>query len=498
MTNTLISAERISKTFPGVRALDNFSISIEKGSIHSLCGENGSGKSTLIKVFAGVHQPDKGSIIKFEGEDFQHNKSIDAIRKGIQIIYQDLSLFNNLTVAENISINQTIENKVKIINWKKIRLIAEESMNKIAVKLNPKLLIGNLSIANKMLVAICRAITDNVKLLIMDEPTSALTKDEVEVLFSVLRNLKDHGISILFVSHKLEEVLEIADVVTVVRDGKTVGTYDTDDLTINKLITYMIGREISNSIKSSKINPVADRKKLFEVKKLSKKGNFKDISFELLKGDILGIVGPLGAGRTELASSIFGIEPYDSGEIYIKGKIVKIKSNQIAIKSGINLVPEDRLKHGLIFDQTIGSNIIISVYDRLLNKIKLISETKKNNITSRQIKDFDIKCNSADELIQSLSGGNQQRAVLAKCLATDPEILILDNPTVGVDVGAKFRIYEIIKKLADRGMGIILISDEIPEIMINCNKVIVMKKGKIIKDFGYSKVAEEDIKICLG
>ncbi len=497
MDNILISAENVSKTYPGLKALDNVSIFIEKGTIHSLCGENGSGKSTLIKIITGVLQPDEGSIIKIEGKNFQHFQSIDAINKGIQAIYQDLSLFQNLTVAENISMNQVIENKVKVINWKKIRSIAKESMDKISITLNPKILVGNLSIANKMLVAICRAITSNVKLLIMDEPTSALTKHEVDILFSVLKNLKKQGISVLFISHKLDEVLSIADVITVIRDGLSVGTYDIKDMTLDKLIFLMIGKEISSTNKLTEKSAENDAVKLLEVKSLSKKGNFKDISFELNRGDILGITGLLGSGRTELALSLYGMNACSSGDIYINGNLVKIKSNQVAIKNGIILVPEERLKNGLVFDQTIGSNLIISIYDKLLNKFKLIINNKKNSIIKKLVKDFNIKCTSPNMLVQSLSGGNQQRTVLAKCLATNPKILILDNPTAGIDIGAKFSIYEIIKNLAKQGMGIILISDEVSEIMNNSNKVLIMSKGRIIKRFNISDVNEDDIRRSL-
>jgi simple sugar transport system ATP-binding protein len=486
-----LEVKNISKSYVGVQALDKVNLSINKGEISCLVGENGSGKSTLIKIIAGVVRPDEGEII-IEGKKYKHIHAIDAIRQGIQVIYQDLSLFPNLSIAENISLNQMIERKKKSISWKEIREIAEKEISNINKDLDLDEKVENISIANKQLVAICRALTQNAKMIIMDEPTTAIAQKEIDFLFSVISDLKKRGISILFVSHKLSEVLKISEKVTVIRDGKLVGVYNTKDLDHDTLSFYMSGKKLLSS-KFRYKEKEKQEKPLLEVKNLSKKGNFQDINFQIKSGEIVGITGIIGSGRTELALSLFGLNRPDAGEIYIEGNLLKIKFPRDAIEHGLSYLPEDRLNQGLFIKQPIGNNIIVTIMKKLLNRLNLIENDKKYKYAEKWSKDLNIIAPSLDTAVQTLSGGNQQRVVIAKWLATHPKVFILDGPTVGIDVASKSNIHNIIRKLADQGMGVIIISDEIPEILSNCNRLIVIREGRIIKKLNTDEVTENQL-----
>jgi ABC-type sugar transport system ATPase subunit len=480
MKDDFLVMRNITKSFAGVQALKNVDLTIRKGEIHGLVGENGSGKSTLIKIISGVLQADENPVIEVDGFRYQKYDTNDTIRKGIQVIYQDLSIFPNLTVAENIAFNKIIEKGTKFINWKEITYIAKKAMDRIKIELNPDTLVENLSLANQMLIAICRVITTNSKLIIMDEPTSALTSNDVDLLFRVIRNLIKEGLSILFISHKIDEVLKITDRVTVLRDGEKIGTYETKDLNYNKITYLMSNKKITDSryIFNNK-----NKRVLFEVKNISKKDNYKDISFKLYEKEILGISGLLGSGRTEVALTLFGINIPDRGEIFIDNKLVTIKSPVEAIKLGIGYVPEDRISQGLIMECSIANNIVITILTNLLNRMKLINNRKKENVVSYWTDKLKVKCTSSEAFVQTLSGGNQQRVVLAKWLVTEPKIFILDCPTAGVDVAAKDEIHKLIRKLASQGIGIIFISDEEEELLNNCNRILTMHKGRIVKEF---------------
>lgn len=494
MTDLFLSMKNISKRYTGVQALDQVDFEIARGEIHCLVGENGSGKSTLIKIISGVVKPDSGARIEVEGDVILHHHSIDSILKGIEVIYQDLSLFPNLTVAENISLSQTIASRSKIINWRRVREISEKAMARIGVLISLDEQIDNLSIADQQLVAICRALTSEVKLLILDEPTSALTRKEVESLFTVIKDLQVKGIATLFVSHKLDEVLQIAEKVTILRDGKKIETLPSRVLTDEKLTFLMTGEKLEYrryTIDNRHEEPI------FEARKLSIQGNFRDISFKLYPGDILGITGLLGSGRTELAEALFGMNPVESGDLFVQGSKTSIKSVQEAIKLGIGYVPENRLVQGLVMNQSVAKNIIITTITKLLNKFKLIDPGKRQMSITRWIKDLSIKIPASDAPVHTLSGGNQQRVVLAKWIATSPKVLILDGPTVGIDVAAKSSIHDIIRDLAGRGVGIIIISDEVPEVFHNCNRVMVMHKGRIIAEFDSKLTTEEEIQNCI-
>ena len=487
----LLVVKDISKSYVGVQALDKVSLSINRGEIRCLVGENGSGKSTLIKIIAGVVKADEGEII-INGKKFESLHAIDSISEGIQVIYQDLSLFPNLSIAENISLNQIIEKKKRLINWKEIRDIAERELCNINKKLDLDERVENISIANKQLVAICRALTQDAKLIIMDEPTTAITKSEINRLFSVILGLKKRGISTLFVSHKLSEVLHISEKVTVIRDGKLVGVYNTEELDYDTLSFYMSGKKIVDSVFDYQ-EKERQKEPLLEVKNLSKKGNFQNINFKVRSGEIIGITGILGSGRTELALSLFGLNKPDSGEIYIDGKLVKIKSPRDAIELGLSYLPEDRLNQGLFIKQSIGNNIVITILQKLLNRFKMFDNSKKHEAAKEWVKDLNVITPSLETAAQALSGGNQQRVVIAKWLATLPKIFILDCPTVGIDIASKSNIHNIIKELANKGIGIIIISDEIPEIIRNCNRIILIREGRIVKKVNTDEMTEDKL-----
>jgi simple sugar transport system ATP-binding protein len=494
MADVFLSMKNISKRYVGVQALDAVDFEIDKGEIHCLVGENGSGKSTLIKIISGVVKPDDGAYIEVDGEHFHDYQSIDSIRKGIEVIYQDLSLFPNLTVAENISLGQVIAGGNRLINWKDIQTIAEGAMARVGVNIPLDELVADISIADQQLVAICRALTHDIRLVIMDEPTSSLTKREVEALFAVVKDLQSKGIATLFVSHKLDEVLQIAERVTILRDGRKVGTFASHEVDGDKLAVLMTGKKVEHAKYIA-----AEQKKdvLLEVKNLSRRGNFKDISFKLCPGEILGITGLLGSGRTELALSLFGVGRPDSGEVLAQGRRVEIGSVQEAIRLGIGYVPEDRLAQGLIMQQSVGRNVVITVLRRLLNRLGLIDSAKTQDTIGKWVEELSIRIPSVDSPVQTLSGGNQQRVVLAKWMATNPKILILDGPTIGIDVAAKSAIHEIIRDLARRGVGIIVISDEVPEVFHNCKRIIVMHKGRFIAEFDAAQATADEIQNCI-
>jgi len=490
MAEEFLNIRNISKYYAGVQALDNVSMSIGKGEVHCLVGENGSGKSTLIKIVAGVVKPDSGEVI-INGKSYKNLRPIDSIKEGIQVIYQDLSLFPNLSVAENISLNQLIEEKKKLISWKEVKEIAGKELSNIKKELDLSEKVENISIANKQLVAICRALIRNAKLIIMDEPTTAITKKEIDNLLSVILELKERGISTLFVSHKLSEVLQIAETVTVLRDGKKVGDYTARELDYDTLSFYMSGKKIMSS--TFQYEAGSDQKTLLEVKNLSKKGQFNNISFKLRPGEILGFIGSLGSGRTELALSLFGLNKPDSGEIYMNGKLVDIDSPRKAVSLGLSYLPEDRLHQGLFLKQSIENNVVVTNLKKFLSKSKLLNYNKKHQYAKKWIDELNVNVPSLEVAVQALSGGNQQRVVIAKWLATNPKIFILDSPTVGIDVSSKSNIHNLIRELARNGIGVIMISDEVPEIVRNCNRIIVMSDGNVVKEINTTDISENEL-----
>jgi simple sugar transport system ATP-binding protein len=491
MSEELLNIKNVSKAYAGVQALDSVSMLIRRGEIHCLVGENGSGKSTLIKTLAGVVRIDSGEIL-INGRPYRHLRAIDAIREGIQVIYQDLSLYPRLTVAENISLNQMVEKGCKLVRWKEVKTIARQELYKIGVNIDIDAPVEDLSMANKQIVAIVRALTQNARLMVMDEPTTALTKNEIDSLFAIILECRSRGISTLFVSHKLSEVLEISEKVTVLRDGRKVGEFTREELDTDKLIFHMTGKTILESKFEHQLGQF-ERRPLLELSNLTRKKNYEAVGLKLYPGEIVGITGLLGSGRTELALSIFGLNPPDSGEIRVDGKRVDIQSPAHAVQLGIGFLPEDRHIQGLFLQQSIANNIIATILHRLLNRVGLISSHMNRKIVRKSMEEFRIRAPSPETSAESLSGGNQQRVVLAKWMATHPKIFILDSPTVGIDIASKAEIHTMIRLLAQKGMGIIIISDEISEVLRNCNRILVMSIGRIVAEVDARSTTEAEL-----
>lgn len=489
MTETILRVHQLKKSFGGVQALRGMDLEIRKGEIHCLAGENGCGKSTLIKIVSGVYKADEGTI-ELNGHTFTHLTPAESIRQGIQVIYQDFSLFPNLTVMENLALNLELSNNRKWINYKRFRQIARQALAKIQVQLDLDETVENLSVADKQLIAISRALLSDARLIIMDEPTTALTKKEVQTLFQVIKNLQQQGMSILFVSHKLDEVFEISERFTIMRNGEKVISGETKDLDSAKFSYYMTGREFAQT----RYRPASlPEQPVLEVRHLSLKNGFTDISFTLRKGEILGITGLLGSGRTELVQSLFGIYPADSGEIRIHGRGVHIRSVQDAIRHGIGYVPEDRLTEGLFLPQPIADNIAVSKLKRFSNRLGFLKRRQMAEEANRWIRDLSIRTDNAASPVATLSGGNQQKVILARWLATDLSILLLNGPTVGVDIGAKFDIHARIRQLAEQGLAVIMISDDLPEVLANCNRILVMRNGRIVRELNADETEEQQL-----
>lgn len=480
-----LDLRNISKRFGGVRALEAIDFDVAVGEVHCLAGENGSGKSTLIKIISGVQPPEPGGHIRMGGHECTHLTPAESIRRGIQVIYQDLSLFPNLTVAENIAVEQ--HHGLHLLRWNTIRKSAQAAMERIGVTLDPSSYVADLSIAQRQLVAICRAIANDAQLVIMDEPTASLTRTEVNALLALTLELKRRGVAVVFVSHRLDEVLEIAERVTVLRNGEKRGTFDAKGMTDRRLGELMTGKSFDHQPIEADVTgaPI-----VLETRNLSRRGDFSDVSLCVRKGEILGITGLLGSGRTELALSLFGMNPLDAGEIRLHGKPMNLRSNRDAIENGIAYVSEDRLSLGLVMPQPISSNIALTVLDGLTDSRGLVDAGRRQTTVHQWIDDLGIKVSDPENPVGTLSGGNQQRVVLAKWLATKPSLLILDSPTVGVDINAKDGIYRIVRQLAEQGLAVILISDEIPEVYCHTHRVLVMRDGRIVGEYEPTRIAE--------
>lgn len=489
--NTFISLENISKSFPGVRALDNVSLTLNRGEVHCLAGQNGCGKSTLIKVISGVYQPDKGSHISVDGKRFPRLTPALSSFYGVQVIYQDLSLFPNLTVMENIAIHRMLPGGDLLVNRRAMRQLAVDTMNRIGVNLDPSRKVEKLSIADRQLVAICRALAAKASLVIMDEPTASLTRHEVNGLLRVVNELKAAGICVVFVSHKLDEVMEVSDRISVIRDGKLVGTWQASELDSDELAFLMTGQRFSFSHLPQRAD--GDETPLLEVRNLCRRNEYQNINLQLRRGEIVSIVGLLGAGRTELCLSLFGISKPDSGELIVDGQPVTLRHNRDAIRHGIAYVSEDRQSEGLIMPQSIFDNLLVSIFDRLRGGLGLMDRQKARQQAADLIRELNIKVSDSQLPVQTLSGGNAQRVAIGKWVATQPKVLILDSPTVGVDIANKEGIYRIARQLAESGMAVLMICDEIPEAYYNSHRILVMRKGELVASFAPHQCREEEI-----
>ncbi len=490
-TRPYLQVKAVSKQFSGVQALEDVSITIGKGEIWCLAGENGSGKSTLIKIVAGVHRPDTGSIT-INGTNYPRLRPIDAIRHGVQVIYQDFSLFPNLTVAENIAMTTQLDRNRRFVNWRGVYRIARDALEQIGCTLDLRQPVAALSVADRQLVSIARALLDDVRLLIMDEPTTALTQREVDALFTVIKGLKERGVSILFVSHKLNEVLQISEKIAILRNGRKVAEGAAAAFDHGKLVYHMTGRSYRET-DTAPPSTAGGTKPILGVEHLTRGDQFRDVSFQLSSGEILGLAGLLGSGRTALAHSIFGLNPADAGTIAIEGRSRGIHSVKSAIKAGIAYVPDDRLTEGLFLEQSIERNLVVSILADLVNRLRLIRFTKVRQHVETWLEKLNVATPAARAPVQTLSGGNQQKIVLGRWLAAKTAMLILNRPTVGVDVGAKADIHRTIRELARDGVGILLISDDIPELLALCHRIALMHRGRIIEEFARRDCDEDTL-----
>ena len=474
-----IRFDRVSVRFGGVRALDGVSFEVNRGEVHCLAGENGSGKSTLIKVIAGVYRPESAARMEYFGRPETSVTPHLARRHGVAVIWQDLALFPEMTVAENIAFDHLV-GAPRLVSHGAIRRTAEAALAKLGVDLDLGARLSRLPISGRQLAAIARALASDARLIFMDEPTASLTQAETDRLLKVVRTLSAAGVAIVFVSHRLAEVLDVSQRVTVLRDGCLVGVFDAAGLTQTRLTELMTGKMFDQAVSA---RDMASAPPVLTVEGLSREGEFEDISLILRAGEVVGLVGLIGAGRTELAHTLFGMTRPHRGAIRLGGKPMAFRSNRDAIAAGVAYVSEDRLALGLVQPQSIADNLVVTTLRAISNADGLISPTKKAAAVARDVRDFAIKIGRPTNAVSTLSGGNQQRVVLAKWLATSPKVLILDCPTVGVDVGARDGIYRIIRSLAARGIAILLISDEAPEAYLNADRVLRMAGGRIVGEY---------------
>lgn len=488
----VLQVRNIIKTYGGVRALDGVSLSLISGEVHCLAGENGSGKSTLIKIISGVERPDSGEIV-IDGESHSHTTPSSAIRAGIQVIYQDFSLFPNLTAAENIAMLSELADRRKISSRKRIRDAAEAIVTDLGLRIDLDADVADLSVADRQLIAICRALVGEARVLIMDEPTTALTHSEVQRLFTIVRRLQERGVAVVFVSHKLDEVLAISQHVTVVRNGAVVASGPAVDYTARSIAKAMTGRDVSEERLVDDLAP--EQKPLLSVEGLGREGAFSDVNFSLASGEILGITGLLGSGRSEIAEALFGVSPPDTGTVVVNGRVRRIRSIADAVKAGIGYVPEDRLTQGLFLEKSIADNMVASSLDKYRSRALVLDRKRIARSMADLFARLRIKAPNVGAPVRSLSGGNAQRVVIAKWLDRKPSVLMLNGPTVGVDIGSKEEIFTILREQAAEGMGIIVISDDIPELVTSCHRVLIVCAGRIVAEIAGDEIGVENIQM---
>ena len=466
----------ISKSFPGVKALDNVGFSVAEGEIRALVGENGAGKSTLMKILNGNYKKDTGAIL-IDGVEVDITNPQVADANGITIIFQELNLVDELSIAENIFAGR-LAKKGKLVNWKELNAKAKEILAKVSFDTDPTRLVGTLTVAEKQMVEIAKALSRNSRIILMDEPSATLTKKELDALFDIIRDLKKSGIAVIYISHRMEEIFEICETVTVMRDGQIIGTRDVDKVSSDELVEMMVGREVNSAYPKRNVEIGEE---VMRVENLCRKDRDQNVAFSLRKGEVLGIAGLVGAGRTEIMRAIFGVDYIKSLDVYIRGEKVKITDPASAKKHGIAFLTEDRKVEGLTLDFTVKSNVVSANLKSIVKG--LFTDTKQENkIADEYIEKIRIKTPTRNQKVGNLSGGNQQKVVVSKWLNTDPDILIMDEPTRGIDVGAKREIYEIINDLAAQGKSIILISSELPEVLGMSDRVLVMKDDAIVAE----------------
>jgi len=491
MSETFLQMKHITKRFPGVLALNDVQFTLRRGEVHALLGENGAGKSTLMKILSGVYQPDEGEII-FEDKPVSFSDPLSAQNVGITIIHQEFNLFPELTVEENIFIGREFCKKNRWrLDEKQQRQATIEILQKLNLAIKPDTLVADLTVAQQQMVEIAKAISVNARILIMDEPTAALTETEIESLFRVTRLLKEQGTAIVYISHRLEELALIADRATVMRDGQYISTVDYECVKISDLIAMMVGRDLGNIY--PRREALQQRIPVLEVNGLTRKGVLNDINFTLYRGEILGFAGLMGAGRTELARAIFGADSIDSGTLKLNGKETVIKDISDAIQQGISYLTEDRKKEGLALNLSVERNIMLGNYPEYSDRFGNIDSRRCQQTSEEQVKALRIKTPNLEQAALNLSGGNQQKIIIARWVCKDTDILIFDEPTRGIDVGAKLEIYELMNRLVAKGKSIIMISSELPEVLGMCDRILVMRSGRITGELSAKEATQEKI-----
>ncbi|MFQ9103195.1 MAG: sugar ABC transporter ATP-binding protein [Oscillospiraceae bacterium] len=488
--NVLVEIKDVSKHFPGVKALDHVSLSIRRGEVHALSGENGAGKSTLIKILTGVYTYDEGSII-FDGSPVAFKSTNESQKAGIGSVYQELNMIPYLSVAENIYIGDYPMGKTGI-EWKELYENAQNQLDSLNIDVDAKKQLNELSTAQQQMVSIVRAVSRDCKLIILDEPTSSLDTKEVKTLFSLVRQLKEKGVAFIFITHRMEEIYQICDRITVLKDGHFIGTYQAEDLNQYQLVTLMVGREITQQRKQTYFSPEKDQNYVVEVRNLAKKPKVKDVSFGISRGEIVGLAGLLGSGRTEVAEMLFGSEMPDAGEILYEGILQKNISPTKAVRAGLAFCTENRRLDGIVPNMSVKNNIVLACMKQI-SRLGFVISRKRLALVNRYIEELRIKTPTPEQRIRNLSGGNQQKALLARWMATNPKLIILDEPTRGIDVGAKQEVERLVQQIASQGIGVLLISSEIPELVRNCDRVIVLREGEQVGELAGAQISEEAI-----
>lgn len=483
-----IEMRGIDKSFGSNQVLKQAGFTLESGEVHALMGENGAGKSTLMKILTGVYTKDAGTVL-VDGKEVNYKNPQEAEKAGIVFIYQELNVMFDLTVEENLFMGKEIHGKFGICDKKAMQKKAQEALNILGVNISPKTVMAELSVGQQQMVEICKALMADAKVIIMDEPTAALTQSETVALFKVIESLRKKGVSMVYISHRMEEIFELCDRITVLRDGSYIGVKNIPETNMNEIVKMMIGREIGERYPSRNVKI---GKEVLKVKELTRKGTFHDVNFSVRAGEVLGVSGLMGAGRTEIMQAIFGNLSYESGTIEIDGKEVKISNPRQAMEHGIGFITEDRKTEGLMLDKSIRENISLCNLRRI-SKSSVISREAEKNMVAEAIKDLRIKCFGSYHECNNLSGGNQQKVVLAKWILTNPKILILDEPTRGVDIGAKKEIYSIINKLAAQGVVIIMVSSELPEVLGMSDNIMVVREGEVRGIISYEEANQERV-----
>ena len=491
----ILNAKNITKRFAGVTALDRVNFSVEEGEIHALMGENGAGKSTLMKIITGLYSADEGTL-EFVGKEHLFSNVLEAQKAGISTVFQELNMIPHLTVSENIFIGR-YPTKNGNIDWKKMHQEAQHLIDEIGIDIDVRKKLNTYNTAKQQIISIIRAVNFESKLIILDEPTSSLDTHEVEILFDIMNKLKEKGTSIIFITHRIDEVYRMCDRITVLKDGKYVGTYPTQELSQMELLKKMIGRDDLQMKREREYRDFSNEEVVLEVKNLKRIPAVRDVSFKVRRGEIVGLSGLLGAGRTETARLIFGCDPIDSGEIYINGEQVDVKTPGDATRHGLAFCTENRREEGIFANVSVMNNIAICSLNQML-KAGMIDGAKKKKQAAEYIDKLRIKTSSDMQLIKDLSGGNQQKVILARWMATKPKLIILDEPTRGIDVGAKSEIENLIKSLADSGVGVIYISSEMTELENNCDRIVVLRDGYVVEELsgdgsGEKKISKDNI-----